>query len=83
MKYVDWISREYAKGDYSMIEAYTIGYDKEANIEENCKDIIERNYIIEGRPVTNCKWRNLRVLSYCTLLQELKEKSKGTNTEDE
>lgn len=83
MKYVDWISREYAKGDYSMIEAYTIGYDKESNIEENCKDIIERNYIIEGRPVTNCKWQNLRVLSYCTLLQELQEKRKGTNAGDE
>ena len=75
MKYVDWISREYTGGDYSMIEAYTIGYDKEESIEENIQDIIERNYIISSRPVTNRKWSNLRILSYMTLLQELKDKN--------
>lgn len=74
MKYVDWISREYTKGDYSMIEAYTIGYDKEENLEKNTQDIIERNYIIEGRPVQNRKWQELKVLSYNQLLEELKKK---------
>lgn len=74
MKYVDWISREYAKGDYSMIEAYTIGYDKEDDLEDRIKDIIERNYIIESHPVENRKWQELRVLSYCSLLSELVEK---------
>lgn len=76
MKYVDWISREYTKGDYSMIEAYTIGYDKEDGIEDNISDIIERNYIIESHPVENEKWKELRILSYCKLLDELKNKEK-------
>ena len=76
MKYVDWISREYAKGDYSMIEACTIGYDKEEGIEEEIQDLIERNYIIEGHPVENKKWQELRILSYSTLLNELEKKQK-------
>lgn len=75
MKYVDWISREYTGGDYSMIEAYTIGYDKEDNIEEDIQDIVERNYIISSRPVKNRKWSNLRILSYLKLLEELKDKN--------
>ena len=82
MKYVDWVSREYAKGDYSMIEAYTIGYDKEDGIEEAITDITERNYIIEGHPVENRKWQGQRIISYCTLLEELAEKQNrkyGTN----
>lgn len=82
MKYVDWVSREYAKGDYSMIEAYTIGYDKEDGIEEAIMDITERNYIIEGHPVENRKWQGQRIISYCTLLKELAEKQNrkyGTN----
>lgn len=77
MKYVDWISREYTKGDYSMIEAYTIGFDVEEDIEEQIVDIIERNYIIENRPVENKKWQKLRVLSYCKLLRELMDKEDG------
>ena len=77
MKYVDWISREYTKGDYSMIEAYTIGFDKEDDIDGKIKDIVERNYIIESRPVENKKWQELRILSYHTLLNELIDKERG------
>lgn len=83
MKYVDWISREYAKGDYSMIEAYTIGYDKEDGIEEMITDITERNYIIEGHPVESRKWQELRILSYRTLLKELAEKQNREYGTDE
>lgn len=81
MKYVDWISREYTNGDYSMIEAYTIGADKEEGIEEETKDIVERNYIVAGRPVENRKWQALRILSYKKLLEELKEKENGEANE--
>lgn len=77
MKYVDWISREYTNGDYSMIEAYTIGLDKEENIESETTDFTKRNYIIESRPVENREWHELKILSYCKLLQELKDKEKG------
>ncbi len=73
MKYVDWISREYSKGDYSMIEAYTVGYDKEENIEQQVAPITDRNYIIESHPVENRKWQDLRILSYRELLDELME----------
>lgn len=81
MKYVDWISREYTKGDYSMIEAYTIGFDKDTDIETEIEDIVERNYIIESRPVENRKWQNLRILSYVSLLEELREKNNESPNE--
>lgn len=81
MKYVDWISREYTKGDYSMIEAYTIGFDKEENIESETADLIKRNYIIESRPVKNREWQDLKILSYCKLLQELRDREKGDSNE--
>lgn len=74
MKYVDWISREYTRGDYSMIEAYTVGYDQEDGLDREIEDIVERNYIIEGHPIESKKWQDLRILSYCTLLEELQEK---------
>ena len=66
---------EYAHGDYSMVQAYTIGFDKEQGIESEIQDIIERNYITDGRPVKNKKWQDLRILSYCTILKELREKN--------
>lgn len=75
MKYVDWISKEYTKGDYSMIEAYTVGADKDDDIQQQIEDIIERNYVVEGRPVENRKWNNLKILSYVELLRELKIKN--------
>ncbi len=81
MKYVDWISREYAKGDYSMIEAFTVGLDKEENLDSQIKNIIERNFTIESRPVENKKWKNLRLISYCKILQELGSKAKRDSDE--
>ena len=74
MKYVDWISKEYTHGDYSMIMAYTIGVDDQIDINKWGSTIIERNYIVEGRPVENKRWSDLKILSYAKLLEELKEK---------
>ncbi len=45
-------------------------------LEEDTEDIIERNYIIESRPVENRKWQQLRVLSCLELLYGLKEKER-------
>lgn len=60
-----------------MIEAYTIGSDVKIDTETRNKwdsTIIERNYIVEGRPVKNKSWSDLKILSYSKLLDELKEK---------
>ena len=79
MKYVDWISKEYTHGDYSMIKAYAIGIDDQIDIKKRNKwdnTIIERNYIVEGRPVGNKRWSDLKILSYNKLLDELKGKMK-------
>lgn len=76
MKYVDWISRKYTNGDYSMIKAYTIGNDKEDGVEKEIEEIIERNYITDCRPVENKSWKDLKILSYKKLLDELQKKNK-------
>ena len=75
MKYVDWISKEYAKGDYSMIEAFTVGFDIDGELVDNIDEITERNYIVETRPVTYKKWHGLRFVSYLELLKELRERN--------
>lgn len=62
------------RGDYSMIESFTVGHDKEADLEEDTKDIVERKHIIEGHPIESSRWRNLRILTYYEVLQELENK---------
>ena len=50
MRYVDWISREYAAGDYSLIKAVGIakGYPKgmQKILDEQCKEVICQIYIL-------------------------------------
>lgn len=74
MKYVDWISREYTNGDYSMIKAYTIGSEEECDVQYEIEEIIERKYITDSIPVTNRCWNDLEILSYKDLFEELKRR---------
>lgn len=64
MKYVDWISNEYANKDYSMIEAYIIaadfGDDVKRIVEEHCI----RNFTKGYRPTEFCIWKNIKMVKY-------------------
>ena len=64
MKYVDWISQEYAHGDYSMIEAYVVASDfpDDVIIEKNKHCI--RNFSRGYRPTQPCTWSDCKLISY-------------------
>ena len=64
MKYVDWISQEYAHGDYSMIEAYVVASDfPDDVIMERNKQCI-RNFSKGYRPTQPCTWSDCKLISY-------------------
>ena len=64
MRYVDWISREYAAGDYSLIKAVGIakGYPKgmQKILDEQCK----RSYLSDLHPNTTSQWNDLSLYEY-------------------
>lgn len=64
MKYVDWIQKEYAYGDYSMIEAYVVAADfSEEIIEKRNRECVR--YFTKGfRPSESCIWNSLRLIKY-------------------
>ena len=64
MKYVDWVGREYAHGDYSMIEAYVVAYDFVEEVKEKKEKDATRGYVKGSRPVTSGKWDNVRLVKY-------------------
>jgi hypothetical protein len=63
-RYVDWICKEYAYGDYSMVEGYVLayGYTDEAVAQKN--DICERNFTRGSHPIENETWNNVRLIKY-------------------
>lgn len=71
LKYVDWVCKEFANGDYSMIEAVTIGLDFDAGLEDNLEELISKKYIRGFRPYEPDVWTNLRLLKYTQLFDEL------------
>lgn len=64
MKYVDWISQEYAYGDYNMIEAFVVAYDFPDDIITYAKDICRRNYIKVRKPYENGLWTKIKLIKY-------------------
>ena len=64
MKYVDWVSNEYANKDYSMIEAYIIAADFEDDVKKLVKEYCVRNFTKGYRPTEFCVWNNLKMVKY-------------------
>lgn len=64
MKYVDFVTNEYAHGDYSMVEAFIVAYDFGENTKQTCRDKAVRNYISGYRPVTAEEWRSIHLVTY-------------------
>lgn len=64
MKYVDWIQKEYAHGDYSMIEAYIVASDySDEVIQKRNKECIR--YFTKGfRPSESCIWNSVKLIRY-------------------
>ena len=76
MKYVDWICKNFAHGDYSMIEAYIIGYNMVDNLLEKNKQLYTRNYIVSskhnadrGIDVETGIWQNVKFVNYVDIFK--------------
>jgi len=69
MKYVDWIRNEYSSGDYSLINAFLVGFSFEPNCLDNLKNKIERKYISGVRPSIAKTWTNVKLVKYCFIEQ--------------
>lgn len=64
MKYVDWIKNEYAFGDYSMINAFMVGFGYTEDALLNFNEIIERKFIYGVRPSVSSEWKNVKLVKY-------------------
>lgn len=64
MKYVDWVSNEYANKDYSMIDAYIVAADFTDEVKMMAKKHGVRNYTKGYRPTQFCVWDSLKMIKY-------------------
>ena len=64
MKYVDWVSNEYANKDYSMIKAYIIASDFDNDAKALVKQHCIRNFTKGFRPTEFCVWKDLKMVTY-------------------
>lgn len=79
MKYVDWVCKEFCYGDYSMIEAYIIGYEMSNNtlLDDN-KKLYTRNFIKSskhnanrGIDVETIEWQEVKFVSYKDIYEDI------------
>lgn len=71
MKYVDWVSNEYANKDYSMIEAYIIASDFDDEVKKLAKEHCIRNFTKGYRSPEYCVWNKLVLVKYVVKDEDL------------
>lgn len=64
MRYVDWISREYAAGDYSLIKAVGITKGYPRGIQKILEEQCTRSYLSDLHPNTTSQWNDLSLYEY-------------------
>ena len=64
MKYVDWVANEYANKDYSMIEAFIVAKDFDAEVKPLVEKHCKRNFTKGFRPTEFCIWDNIKMVKY-------------------
>lgn len=79
MKYVDWVCKEFAHNDYSMIEAYIIGYSMKDDLLKDNEELYTRNYIksskhnaTRGIDVEPGTWKEVKYVSYVDIYKDMK-----------
>lgn len=64
LKYIDYVNKEYACGDYSMIEAYLIANKISTNVKKYRDEEAQRFYSIGSHNAETRKWTNLKLIEY-------------------
>lgn len=70
--YVDYVCKNYAYGDYSLIEAYILAYDfSEDMYSQNARDSYERTFNIGAHPIKVLKWNNVKYIKYSIINNDI------------
>ena len=64
MRYVDWVCKEYASGDYSRIEAKVIALNYTRNADDNYNEDCTRHFISTTHPIKTGQWDDLKLFRY-------------------
>lgn len=64
MQYVDWVCKEYASGDYSLIEAYVVGNGAVRKINDIKEEVCQRAFILSSHPPISKKWNDLHIITF-------------------
>ena len=64
MRYVDWISKEYASGDYSLIKAVGIANGYTKGIQKVVDSECVRSYLSDIHPNKSSVWKRLKLYEY-------------------
>lgn len=62
MKYVDWVCREYAHNDYSLVQAFLVAHEFE--LGESFAGGATREYVVGFRPAEARTWNQLTLVKY-------------------
>lgn len=67
MKYVDWVTNEYAHGDYSMIQAFLVASSFSPEAIAHMSQSARRIFTVGARPPKSDTWASFRMVQYsCT-----------------
>lgn len=64
MKYVDWVTKNYANGIYPMVKGIIVAKDFDENFIEYCKNNCVRNYNDGYRDATPSTWDSFELVKY-------------------
>ena len=72
LKYVDFVCKEYAYGDYSLIEAYVLANDISSIDTKKARAIASRIYNVGSHPIISKEWCDLHLVKYEVVSGDLK-----------
>lgn len=64
MKYVEWVRREYASGDYSLVSAFLVAHRVDEELVDQSRQLFERDYVTGREPPEGHSWRDLTFVEY-------------------
>jgi hypothetical protein len=64
MKYVDWVAKNYASGNYPMVKGILVANGFDESFIEYCKSVCIRNYNDGYRDATPSVWANFDLIQY-------------------
>ena len=64
MRYVDWVTRKEAGGDYSMVDAYLFAHDFSSETLAYVRGRALREFVFQRRPSVSRTWHQVALLRY-------------------